>query len=63
MSSPVARIDVVCPACGHKYQDWYRASLNFMLETFSDDYVRQASTATCPECEHVVDLSILLVSR
>jgi predicted RNA-binding Zn-ribbon protein involved in translation (DUF1610 family) len=45
---------VECPACGEAYRDWFRASLNLELESFSEDYIHEASTATCPGCGHVV---------
>lgn len=61
MTSPVEQIQVACPACGTVYEDWYRASLNLDLDHFEDDYIRDATTATCPECRHVVELDALVV--
>ena len=31
MTSPPEQITVECPACGERYPDWFRASLNFRL--------------------------------
>lgn len=61
MTSPPQSIHVTCSACGHGFEDWWRPSLNFALEHFDEEYVRQASTATCPECGHVTALGVLTV--
>jgi hypothetical protein len=61
MTSPVQRITVECPRCHEEFEDWYRASINLNIEHFDDDYIRQASTATCPSCELVVELGTLVV--
>ena len=61
MSSPVENIMVRCPGCMHEYEDWHRASLNLALDNFDDDYIREASTATCPNCGKVVNLGVLIV--
>lgn len=61
MSSPATEISVTCPKCGARYKDWWRASLNFTLEDYSDEYVKEASSATCPECRYVVKLDTLVV--
>lgn len=61
MTSPVEEIRVECPICSKIYTDWYRASLNLDLDDFDEDYVREASTASCPECGHAVDLGTLVV--
>lgn len=63
MTSPVRKMDVECPRCGHVYQDWYRASLNLELDDFDDAYVEEASTATCPACGHKVAVSCLIVGE
>jgi hypothetical protein len=41
--------------------DWYRASLNFALEDFDDDYVREATSATCPRCRTTIPIGALVV--
>jgi len=61
MTTPPEEITVICPKCGEKYQDWYRASMNLQLDNFDDEYLEQASTATCPHCEHKVHLDVLVV--
>ena len=48
MTSPPRPIRVGCPGCGHEYDDWYRPSLNLDLDDFDEDYVREATTGTCP---------------
>jgi hypothetical protein len=62
MTSPISDIRVQCPACGTEYEDWYRASINRDLDPeMDDDYIDEASTATCPACGHRVDLGTLVV--
>ena len=64
MTSPCETIAVDCPACGQRYEDWYRASVNADLDpslAADDEYMRECSTATCPQCSHVVDLAVLVV--
>ena len=61
MTSPIETITVRCPGCQHEYEDWYRASMNLGMDDFDDDYIRRASTATCPKCGHVVNLGVLVV--
>ena len=61
MTSPPTSIRVRCPKCGTSYEDWYRPSINLALDDFDEDYLRSASTATCPNCETVVDVETLLV--
>ena len=62
MTSPVQQIKVECPACSTVYDDWFRASVNLDLDPQMDEeYLEQASTATCPSCGHTVDLGTLVV--
>jgi hypothetical protein len=61
MTSPPQRITVECPACASQYGDWWRPSMNLDLEDFDDDYLEEASTATCPGCGHRVALGSLVV--
>ena len=63
MTMPPEDIQVVCPDCGHQYQDWIRSSINLTLDDFSDAYLREASTAKCPKCGKVVELYTLIVDR
>ncbi|MDF7826001.1 hypothetical protein P4B35_18365 [Pontiellaceae bacterium B12227] len=56
MTSPVERIFVECPKCGHAFIDWCRPSINTELDDFDEDYIREAMTATCPKCGHVIEL-------
>jgi predicted RNA-binding Zn-ribbon protein involved in translation (DUF1610 family) len=62
MTSPVEEIQVTCPGCGNVYRDWHRASFNFNLgEEFSEEYIDQATSATCPKCGLKVRLTALFV--
>jgi len=62
LTSPPQKIRVECPRCNRQYDDWYRASINLDLDPWADEaYLREASTATCPDCGHVVELGGLVV--
>jgi large subunit ribosomal protein L7/L12 len=63
MTSPPPQITFECPDCGERYEDWFRASLNLGIEHFSEEYIREATTATCPSCGHVVELDSLVIER
>ena len=63
MTSPPTKIEVECPRCASVYNDWYRASINFDLDDFDEEYLREAATATCPHCRHVIDLEMLVVEH
>ncbi len=60
MTSPPQTIQVVCPDCGNVYEDWYRPSINLSLDNFDDEYVEQATTSTCPKCQHKVAFGALI---
>ena len=61
MTSPPEQIRVRCPRCGREYDDWYRPSVNLDLDDFDEEYLRRASTATCPACGLVVEIGSLVV--
>lgn len=61
MTSPPEQIRVRCPGCGTVFEDWWRPSINLRLDRFDQEYMRQATTATCPECGTVTDLGVLVV--
>lgn len=61
VTSPPKRITILCPSCGSEYTDWHRPSINRDLEAFSDEYIAEAGSATCPGCEHRVEVSALVV--
>ncbi|MDZ7956372.1 MAG: ribosomal protein L7/L12 [Aulosira sp. DedQUE10] len=63
MTSPSTEITVECPQCGQYYDAWYRASLNFQLENFDDEYIERISTSTCPHCSCKASLGVLIVSK
>ena len=44
-------IQVECPERGTQYEDWYRGSINLALDDFDDEYLEQATTATCPKLQ------------
>ncbi len=62
MTMPPENITVVCPKCGKTYEDWYRASMNLQIDDFDEDYIEEASTATCPHCGYKVHLDVLVVA-
>ena len=61
MTSPCQLIQIECPGCGKNYETGYRASINLEIESFSDEYLEEISTGTCPNCGHKVDLDVLVV--
>jgi hypothetical protein len=61
VTSPPETIAIECPPCGREYEDWWRPSLNLDLENFDDEYLGQASSATCTGCGHRVELGSLVV--
>ena len=61
MTSPPEEITGECPKCGHHYEDWIRGSVNLDLDPFDSDYLESCSTATCPKCQHKVNLDVLVV--
>ena len=61
MTSPPEQITIVCPECRADYRTWWRPSMNLSLDNFSRKYVRKMSSATCPICQTVVDLTALVV--
>jgi DNA-directed RNA polymerase subunit RPC12/RpoP len=61
MTSPIERVKVTCPQCGHLYEDWYRASLNLDLDDFDDEYIDSATSAVCPKCSFKVYFGTLIV--
>lgn len=63
MTSPPTKIEVECPRCATVYDDWYRASINLDLDDFDDEYRRDAATATCPNCGHVIEMETLVVEH
>jgi DNA-directed RNA polymerase subunit RPC12/RpoP len=62
MTMPPENITVVCPKCGKTYEDWYRASMNLQIDDFDEDYIEEASSATCPHCGYKVHLDVLVVT-
>jgi hypothetical protein len=52
MTMPPETVDIICPECGHQYQDWYRPSVNLNLDSFDDEYLDKCSSAVWPQCEH-----------
>lgn len=63
MTMPPEPITVVCPLCGHEYEDWWRPSINLSLDHFDDKYLEECSSATCPRCGLRVELDTLVVKR
>ena len=63
MTMPPEEITVTCPKCGETYKDWYRPSMNLMLDDFDDDYIEEMSSVTCPSCETKVRMGSLVVGE
>ncbi len=61
MTSRVEDIIVLCPSCGIEYPDWTRSSINLMIDDFDEDYIDQATSSTCPECNFKVYHQSLIV--
>lgn len=60
MTSPPEEIVVECPNCKRWYEDWYRPSINRLIDNFSDEFIEKASTAICPYCNCKAALQIWL---
>ena len=63
MTSPVITITIKCPKCGKVYEDWYRASVNLMLDDFDEDYLDECSSAACPDCGYKIESDNLIVDK
>lgn len=64
MTMPVEMIRVRCPRCGFEWPDWFRPSINLGLgERFSKRYLREATSAVCPNCRKFIDLGSLIVDE
>jgi len=61
VTSPPKAVVVDCPRCQHRYEDWYRPSLNLDIEHFGDEYIDSASSAVCPACGHKVYFQNMVV--
>ena len=62
MTNPPEQITVRCPSCSREYRAWWRPSINLGLgEEWTEEEVREASTATCPTCGTKVELGTLVV--
>ena len=61
MTSPSENIKIKCPQCKTVYKDWYRPSINLDLENFDPEYIKEATTATCPRCKTTIELDCLIV--
>lgn len=64
MTSPAEQIEVICPECGVRFETWYRASINADLDpelVADEEYMKEATTATCPGCGQQADIPTLIV--
>ena len=61
MSSPIERQTVLCPGCGKAHDTERRASMNLLLDDFSDEYVEAMSTTSCPHCGLKIQLNALVI--
>ncbi len=63
MTMPANEIEVICPNCGIKYDDWTRGSLNLDLDNFDNAYLDKCSSSVCPHCKHKVHHNVLTVKK
>lgn len=64
MTMPLEMIQVRCPRCGTEWEDWFRPSINLGLgEKFSKRYLREATSAVCPNCHKFINLGSLIVDE
>src|SRR5829696_5732290 len=63
MTSPAGVIAVDCPACQAPYETSYRASVTLTLEDFSEEYLDEIQSGTCPACGHRADIGGLIVGQ
>lgn len=63
MTTPPQEITVKCPKCGKVFKDWYRSSVNLMIDDFDDDDIDECSSAICPLCGYKVEFDTLVVDR
>ena len=62
VSSPAREIDIVCKGCGGQFAAmFYRPSINISTEVWTKDEIRTSTTAKCPDCGVVVQLTALIV--
>ncbi|MGA2912574.1 MAG: hypothetical protein ABSE07_03565 [Methanoregula sp.] len=58
MTSPPREITANARTAGKVFEDWYRASVNLMLDDFDDAYPDGCSRATCPGADKRSDLRL-----
>jgi len=63
MTSPCEIVTVKCPKCGKVYEDWYRPSVNLMMDNFDEEYLDKCSSAICPDCGYKVRFNNLIVDK
>lgn len=61
MTMPIETVEVECPNCGHRYEDWQRRSVNLDLDDFDEAYLDECSSAVCPQCKFKVRFESLIV--
>ena len=62
MTSPPEEIIVECPNCRRWYENWYRPSINRLIDNFSDEFIEKASTAICPYCNCKAALQVWIIN-
>lgn len=63
MTMPANEIEIICPNCGIKYDDWTRGSINLDLDNFDDAYLDKCRSSVCPQCKHKVHHNMLIVKE
>ena len=63
MTSPPRQIVIDCPGCHAVYETLWRPSMNLSVDDFSEEYMAEMSSGTCPHCRLVVTLETLVVDE
>ena len=63
MTSPIADIEVECPACGEQFATWHRISVNLSLgEEWTKEELDEVKFANCSRCNGRFEKELLTVS-
>ena len=63
MTSPPQQITIDCPSCRKSFETWWRPSINLTLGDMDEDYVKEATIKTCPQCGEKIRLDTLIVGK
>jgi hypothetical protein len=60
MDTPPEEMRIRCPRCGAQYDAWREEEMNLDLDTFDDESLESASSASCPMCGLTVSFDELV---